>query len=154
MNKEFTEVKDLIRFAIMKEEAAYNFYNRAIDIVNSQGTKAMLKELAKTEQGHIELLNNVMKENKIEEIGGGKSPIDLEIGDYLVSEEITDKSTSQDVMINAIKREKEAYEFYSKCELLFKGSKMESIFSRLKIEELKHKERLEKEYESVVYKEM
>ncbi len=153
MEKEFKDIKDLLRFARMKEEAAFNFYNNAMEKVKGPGAKAMLKELAEVEKGHIELLSRVMEEGKVEKIGEGK-PIDMQIGEYLAEKELEEGSTSQDIMINAIKREGEAFEFYSKCENLFRGSELESIFSRLKVEELKHKERLESEYERVVYKEM
>ena len=59
----------------------------------------------------------------------------------------------QDLLVIAMKREQASYELYSELELRASDDATRKVFTLLKGEELKHKTRLEKEYEEGVLRE-
>lgn len=60
----------------------------------------------------------------------------------------------QEILIYAAKREKETHDFYVELAKKYLDKEIGRIFARLAHEELKHKYRLETEYDDIVLKEM
>ncbi len=155
MVEEKLDREKILRIALDKEKEAHSYYVKAVDLVKGLGTKALLRDLAKMENGHINLISKALETGTVDTIGRPIELQDIRLSDYLVTEEqITEKSTSQDILTIAIQREALAEEFYNRFAGTFQGSEVEPLFSRLAGEESRHRKMLEKEYEDVYMKEM
>lgn len=140
-------LNDVLTFAIRREHDARELYLMFRDMVKDTGAKALLEDLANQELGHKNLLENALKKEDIELIGGKKKVKDLHLSYYMTTEDIGPDSTPQKVMLFAIKKEEEAYNMYHMLLGNYEGTEMEELFSRLAREEMDHKEILEREYE-------
>jgi len=154
MGETLREKEDLIKMAIDREIKAYELFMNATERMDYESTKLMLKELAAEEDRHRKMLEKALNEGVENHIGSGEKPVDFKISDNLVTPELSEGSTPQDVMIIAMKMEDVSVEFYRSILPHFKGSAMEGLISRLIREERKHKERLEKEYDEHFLSEM
>ncbi len=134
---------ELVRLGIKKEADTEAFYRYWAEKLSDPGARTLLDELAQEELKHRVFFEN-LKETDIQQ---GKSPsvLDLHIGDYLLSKEISEDSSIQDVLISAIHREAGAIKFFT--DLAGQGGKMQATFEQLALEEKKHKLRLEAWYD-------
>jgi rubrerythrin len=148
----FKTINDIISLALEKEREAVQFYIKASALVANPGTKVMLKELAGEEEKHVAILVDVQSGKAIETVGANQLPPTMDLGKYLVTEPINEKSTPQDIMIIAIKREDSAIAFYSGQIPVVSGTDLQPIFEHLLAWEREHKERLEAEYDRVILK--
>lgn len=153
--KDFAEmtitVDDIIKLAIEKEDNAYKLYSGILDKISDPGAKAMISQLAREELEHKEALERLdvekarhIKPQKIE---------DLKIAEFLKDRKITDTSSLQDVLVFAMKREKESYEFYSKFAAEMADPEIKNVLEAFAQQELKHKRDLEAFYDDVIYQE-
>lgn len=145
----------ILSVALDKEKEARDFYLKAVDRVKRLGTKVLLKDLARMENDHVQLISRALETGLVDAIGVPLDLQDIRLSDYLAPEkQITEQSTSQDVLIIAIHREARAEKFYTDFSSTFKGSDVEPFFCRLAGEEHNHRSMLEKEYEDFYMKEM
>ncbi len=144
-------VDDVIKLAIEKEENAYKLYSGMLDKINDPGAKAMISKLAEEERSHKEALERL----NIEKLAGmGSQKVqDLKIAEYLQDRKITDTSNLQDVLVFAMKREKEAYDFYTRFAAEMSDLEVKNVLEAFAQEELKHKRDLESFYDDVIYQE-
>lgn len=140
---------DVLKVAIQKEEDAVDFYTKASAIVKESSTKEMLKEFIREEKRHIALLQDAHSNETMEKVGKKSLPQSMNLTKYLVGGTISDTSTSQDIMIIAMKKEESAIVFYSDYQSTFKGTGLEDLFQSLCNMEKEHKDRLELEYEKI-----
>jgi len=105
--------------------------------------RALLSELAEEEIKHRIFFEN-LKETDVQQ-GQAPQVLDLHISDYLISEEISEQSGVQDVLISAIHREANAIKFFT--DLAAQSSQMRATFEKLAAEEKKHKLLLETYYD-------
>jgi rubrerythrin len=154
MSEEYMTAEGIIQRAIQIEEDAYSFYTEAGEMVELPHVKDMLSELAGEEVKHKEKLEDLLAGDteQIIAAGQGQKIQDLKLADYLVAPPLTEDATIQDVLMIAMKREKNAHEFYN----LMAGLTSEvakDLFQFLAQEELKHKNKVEVLYDDIVYKE-
>ncbi len=149
-HKQLSEIMDM---AIQFETDASEFYATAADIAKDPASKTMLKEFAAIELKHKQKLENFNLDDIANEHHTVLKTHDLHVSDYLVDKEITPDSTSQDIMVHAMKREQKAYEFYARMLKSVTSGAVRTLFEELAQEELEHKEKIEIEYDDVVYKE-
>ena len=144
-------VDEILKQAAVKEQESFEFYKNALEIVKDAGAIQLIDELAKEELKHKERLENFkpgeLKDCELKKIR------DLRISDFLVEEEITDKTGFQGVLIKAMKKEQNAYEFFTRMIDAIEDKEVKRLFEILANEELEHKNRLEKYYDDVVYSE-
>ena len=92
---------------------------------------------------------------RISEIGSLPEKVeDLKIVDGLEDTKLSETATYQEILIFAGKREKETYEYYQELSQRFGENKVGKLFHKLAQEELKHKNRIEREYDQYVLQEM
>ncbi len=149
-HKKLTEIMDM---AIQFETDASEFYSTAADIAKDPSAKTMLKEFAVIERKHKQKLESFDLSNVAHEHHTVPETHDLHVSDYLVDKEVTPDSTSQDIMVHAMKREQKAYEFYARMLKVVTNEDVRSLFEELAAEELEHKAKIETEYDDVVYRE-
>lgn len=153
--KDFAEmpitIDDIIKLAIEKEDNAHKLYSGMLDKINDPGARAMISQLAREELEHKEALERLDVE-KIKKVEPQKIE-DLKIAEFLKDRKITDTSSLQDVLVFAMKREKESYEFYSKFAAEMADPDIKNVLGAFAQQELKHKRDLEAFYDDVIYQE-
>lgn len=147
------QLREILDMAIQFETDANEFYSTAADVAKDPSAKALLKELASVELKHKQKLESFDLDEVAHEHHTVPSTHDLHVSDYLVDKEVTPDSTSQDIMVHAMKREQKAYEFYARMLKVVTSDDVRNLFEELAAEELEHKEKIEIEYDDVVYKE-
>ncbi len=146
-------IEMVLNRAVSLEKQSYNLYIWAKDRALYPGVKTLLNELAQEELKHKERIVKVIKDReRIAEIGGEVE--NLRIIDEMKTTKLSEDATYQEILIYAVKREMETYEYYRDLSERFKDHEVGKLFLRLSEEELKHKNRLEREYDEHVLKEM
>lgn len=148
MNRE--DFKTIIDFAIQREREAVEFYQELQGKAMFSSQKEMLKELEMMERGHITMLSNIQDKGyeKIEH----KQVEDMQISEYLVSEEPEGELSYQDILIIGMKREEASKKLYEDLAERFKETDTEGVFLRLVEEETGHKLKFEKLYDQDILK--
>ena len=137
---------ELVKLGVEKESQAEAFYRHWASKLENPGAKALLSDLAEQEVKHRVFFEK-LKETDIQQDQAPKV-LDLHMSDYLVSREISEDSSTQDVLISAIHREANAIKFFT--DLAAQSGKMRSTFENLAAEEKKHKLRLETFYDEYI----
>jgi rubrerythrin len=149
-------IQEILRKAIQGEDESYALYTNALNLVQAEHIKKLLRELAQEELGHKATLEKMLAapdqlQWQVQELK--TAPIDdYKIGDYLVAQPLGPDSTFQDVCIFASKKEQQSYELYRDLAAQSKGETRDLLEAMAK-EELRHKNLVEGWYEEVVYQE-
>jgi rubrerythrin len=144
----FATLKDALNYAMDKEKKANELYLLFRGKVRDDGAKALLKDLADQELGHWKMIQEALLTGTVEGIGAKAKGRDLQVSDTMVEIDLTADSTPQDIMVFAMQMEKKSFDFYNSLLARYRGTELEALFSRLAREEMRHKEILEKEYET------
>ncbi len=150
MSEKPISFEDVMNYAISREQQAYKFYMDLAQKVNNPHLKEEIEKFAAEEKMHEAKLNDikarkiVVESEKIEKLG---------IADWTIEVEPAKDMDYEDLLILAMKREKEAFEFYNTAASMMEDKEMEKIFLMLAQEEANHKLRFESEYDRVILKE-
>jgi rubrerythrin len=139
-------VKLIIEQALIFEERAYRFYEKALERAVMNESKALLKRLMKEELGHRIKLEEVQKKGDLGTLTVTESSEmhDLEAA----SDEwpdIAGDATREDILRIALEKEKRSFNFYK---ILAKNARIRAageVFSALSNEELQHVKMIEEE---------
>ena len=142
--------REIIQFAIEKEIGAFNFYTKASQGAKYSGAKELFADLAKEEEGHRKLLENLTVE-KIAQLKIEAVP-DLKISDYMVDAEFKPDFSYADILRIAMKMEERSLKLYNDLEGSSKEEELKKLFTFLAQQEAKHKFRLEKIYDEEILK--
>lgn len=140
--------REIIDFAIEKEQEAIDAYTRASEMVKRSNVKKMLLGLAKQEEGHKRKLMNI-DQGRVSRAHVEQVP-DLKIADYADNVAITADMDYQDALVVAMKREEKAHNLYSTLASNTADAELKHLFEVLAEEEAHHKLALEKEYDDHV----
>ncbi|MBN2408394.1 MAG: ferritin family protein [Candidatus Aminicenantes bacterium] len=144
----FGNLKDVLAFAIRREEEAARTYRKLTTMAKEESAKKLLSDLEADEKNHKKILQGLTKARI--EAAAFKTVKDLMISDYLVEEPLAPDMNFQDLLIFAAKKEKKAVDLY--LDLAKKSTIKEhrTLFEFLAKQEKVHKLRLELEYEKHV----
>lgn len=147
------EVNELIEAAMYKEIASEAFYVAGQQSADDKGAIALMKELAAEEAQHLQFLKT-LKDSEWTDIepkyDAGKV-VDLKISEYLTGPDKLEGAGLQDTLAFAVKREKQAIEFYSDMLNTLQSKKAKVLCEKLAQEEMKHKHKLEILYDTLFY---
>ena len=147
-------LKNALDRAILMEDQSHSFYNSALSKVLSSGSKTLLRNLANDELQHKAKLEKIKESGSMEQLGSKtRDVVDLQILDQVEDVRLSEDATYQEILIFAGKREKETHEYYLELSKRLDGTTAGDLFGKLAQEELGHKNKIEREYESVVMKE-
>jgi rubrerythrin len=149
--KEFTNITEILDFAIGEEQAAVDFYLHLAAQSKNQQTKKVFQEYAEEEMRHKANLLSV-KESGSFKLADAKVR-DLKIAEYLVDVKPSTNMSYQDALILAMKKEKAAFRMYSKLAEKAEDPAVKTLFLTLAQEESKHKLAFEIEYDDYILKE-
>ena len=141
---------NILAFAIAEEVAANEFYMELAGKMENPAIAKAFEEFAKEELAHKAKLEAI-KQNEILE--PTEKITSLKIADYLVDVDPKPDMDYQQVLILAMKKEKEAYRLYTNLAATVGDENLAKTFLQLAQEEAKHKLKLEIEYDEVVLKE-
>jgi len=144
----FGSIKDVLDFAIRREEEAAANYGRLCRIATDPAAKKLLADLRDEEKKHKKILQGVS--NVGTRVLSAKDVKDLMISDYLIEEPLTPEMNFQDLLIFAAKKEKKAADLYSDLARKSLTKEQKALFEYLAKQEKAHKLRLELEYEKHV----
>ena len=144
----FGSIKDVLDFAIRREEEAAANYGRLCRIATDPAAKKLLADLRDEEKKHKKILQGVS--NVGTRVLSAKDVKDLMISDYLIEEPLTPEMNFQDLLIFAAKKEKKAADLYSDLARKSLTEEQKALFEYLAKQEKAHKLRLELEYEKHV----
>jgi len=151
------QLKRILKDAVHMEEESYNLYTTARKKAKLASSKNFLKELAETELEHKRKLNEAINDKtQIQSFGSKKGELleDLKITDYLKDAgELSENADYQEILTYAGKREKKAHDYYASLAKACKKTQMGDLFQKLAQEELRHKIKIEKEYDDSLLKE-
>ena len=144
----FGSLKDVMKFAIEREEEAARTYGRLQKIAKDQAAKKVLADLQQDEKHHKKILQGLTEARVA--ATASKTVKDLMISDYLVDEPLTPEMNFQDLLVFAAKKEKKAADLYSDLAKKASLKDQKALFEFLAKQEKVHKLRLELEYEKHV----
>jgi len=144
----FASVDDILTFALGKEEAAARMYHDLAGRVRTESVRILLTELEGEERNHAKLIIE-LRAGRAFVFKAGKVP-DLGLTDGLTEEPLDDKSSFQDILIVAAKKEAQAVDLYARLAGEAANPAHRDLFEFLAGQEKRHKLRLEQEYESRV----
>jgi rubrerythrin len=149
--KEFTNITEILDFAIGEEQAAVDFYLQLAAQSKNKQTRKVFEEYAEEEMRHKANLLSV-KDNGTFKLPDEKVK-DLKIAEYLVDVRPSANMSYQDALILAMKKEKAAFRMYSKLAEKAEDPEVKTLFLNLALEESKHKLAFEIEYDDYILKE-
>jgi rubrerythrin len=149
-------VDAILKESIQGEVESYELYSNAVELVQAEHIKALLRELAQEELGHKVALERMLEDPEqldwqVRELAA--APIqDYQIADHLVARPLAHDSTFQDVCIYAAKKEQQSYELYQGLAAQSSGD-ARNLLEAMAKDELRHKNLVEGWYEEVIYAE-
>jgi rubrerythrin len=145
---ECRSMKDVVDFAIKREENARDYYLRCKEKAENAGIKDFFQELADEEEKHRVLLTEADTSSD-----GAFEPAQVEnlkLSDYMVDADFTPDISYQDALTLAMKKEEKAQAFYSAWKNRCSSSETAKLFEFLAGEEMKHKRKLEDIYDDEI----
>ncbi len=138
--------------AIKKEQDSYAFYKQAMELVKNPGLKDFFAYLVSEEVRHEKILSEFKDRVKTDQDFHQESlriqdDRDLGLSKYLVIEGLEENSTYQDALILAMKREETAVTLFTDLEAVTPHPDLKKVFSKLKVEEIRHLRSLEERYD-------
>lgn len=149
--KEFTNINDILDFAIAREQDAVDFYNRLATNARNTDMRQIFEQFAREEMGHKARLTKIREEGIV--TLPTETVADLKIADYVVLDAERDDMTYEQALVLAMKREKAAFKLYLTLSERVNNSEYKELFKQLAQEESRHKLRFELEYDEYVLRE-
>jgi rubrerythrin len=148
---EQSQFEQIIGFAIDKERESIIFYETLARKIEEASSKEAVLSMANEERKHEKILKSLTPKNM--RFAEPSDLTDIRLSDFLADVEPSKDLSYQELLTIAIKREEKAHAFYANLESRAADDATRKIFALLRGEELKHKNKLEKEYEEHVLRE-
>lgn len=144
--------KQIISFAIQREQEAVQFYKDLKTNVQFAERKNLLHEFEMMEQSHIRVLNKLLTQIENESIGSVviHQVENLRISDYIVETSQNNELSYQDVLIIGMKREEASFTLYTDLAEQSTDDDVKKLFLKLASEEAKHKLFFERIYDEEI----
>ncbi len=140
--------KELIELMIKQENELYNLYKlgETFAVFERPELRDVFALIAEEELRHMETLRNLLGGNVLK--GAILNYVDELSLQPMLSDEKAKPESLEELIVEAIVREKHAYEMYSRLAELLEGS-LSHIFGMMANEELKHAYRMRLVYEGL-----
>ncbi len=145
------EIREGIMKAIKREKASYTLYSAMCKKAKNPNTHALFQELAVQEMKHEALLNEFLRTGDIldakEKVRAMYIDENIKLDDK-INPTVTTMGIREGIEF-AIKKEKNAQEYYKKLRGATSSSSAKDLFTELQDEEERHERLLRKEYEKL-----
>jgi rubrerythrin len=146
--EKFITLDEVIKFAVEREDTAYNLYKRAEELSTSIAAKKMFAELAAEEATHKDVFSKI-DEDKAESHKLCTLP-ESSIAKYLSDVPFRADMSYSEILAFALKTEENAYQLYKTAAGMTDDPKLQKILMNFADVELGHRRRLEAIYEERV----
>ncbi|NLT73641.1 MAG: ferritin family protein [Chloroflexi bacterium] len=148
-------LEQVIQLGIQREIEARELYLSVLARVDEQVVQDVLRELAAQEEGHRRSLQLLLDEGALERrLAASRRPVeDLHLTDYLEETPLDEHADVQQVLIVAGKREATSHALYSVFAKVAADAEVMNLFEYLAAQELEHKQRIERLYDDLFYRE-
>lgn len=140
----FISLKEVVDFAVEREETAYQLYKRAAELTESPAARKMFEELAQEEATHKDVFAKV-DPDKIEELHVCKIP-EATIGQYLREVPFHPQMNYQEILTYALKTEESAYQLYKTAAGMTEDPRLQKTLLTFAEVELNHRRKIEALY--------
>ena len=147
----FQTVDQIIQFAIDREQTAIEFYQTCADKAGRPEMKNAFYALADEERKHVKLLTRIDPMSFADDTVDAVNHPGMET--YIIDKPFHPDMSYQELLQLAIHREAASVHLYQSLLGKVSDQKSSRLLRRLSGEELKHKERLENEYDNHVMRE-
>lgn len=140
---EIFDLDEMIKKAINREKLSFELYKKWRGRLKDENGNKALGMLMRDEESHAKLLEMTLADKNFDRLGRKDAPRKgppLKIPEV---QEISDSSTAKEVIAFAIHHEERAVQYYSRYMDTFRDTPLYEFFSRMKLEEEKHRDRLE-----------
>lgn len=144
----FLSLDEALAFAIVREEEAAVLYRNMAADARTLPLRILLGELEAEERRHKALLEKFRAGAPVPP--AGKAVPNLGLTDAATADSSGPDGTAQDILILAAQKEARAADLYGRLAAAAVNDEMRSLFEHLAGQELRHKFRLENEYEARV----
>lgn len=145
---EIFSLATILQSCIDREKMSVRLYHRALEVVTNPAARKMIEMLRQEEVRHAQLLKEVL-DHRNPELLGNDEQLTLGNSEITKSEARIDAlSTPVDILKFAISHEEKSIEYFSRYVDTFRGTELGGLFARLKIEEEKHREKLQIELQN------
>ena len=141
----FTTLEDVIKFAVEREETAYQLYMNAAERTESISARKVFAELAQEEAGHKQAFAKLDLE-KAQEYKIVDRP-DMRLADYMVDIPFRANYTYAEILHFAMKTEEHAYRLYQEAAAATDDPGLKKMLNVLADVEKEHKHRIEELYD-------
>ncbi|MEN8614635.1 ferritin family protein [Dehalogenimonas sp. THU2] len=145
------EIAELLEAAMFKEVASAALYRKSAGMTDDPAAATLLRELAGTEEKHLDSLKNLPLEAFIDSLETKSRLADLLVSAHLKAPDELAGADLTDTVLFAIKREAESVSFYSDLMGVFSTETAKSLCRFLAHQEMGHKLRLELLYDNIVH---
>jgi rubrerythrin len=146
------QYKEIIKFAIVGEIEAQEFYKDAADKVNDPYLKEMFEQFAKDEKGHEKILNGILSKDAINQYFDEST--DYKVAETIDTPKLSTNMKPADAIALAMKKEEEAMKQYTDLAEACKDSGQKKVFLDLASMERGHKLKMEKAFVDIGYAEV
>lgn len=143
--REFRSSEEILDFAIEEEQSAADFYAMLAEQIKSSSVRKMFLEFGKEELLHKSKLEG-LKRGSIEYLPTA-DVVNLGLGEILVDVVPTGIMDYQDALILAIKKEKAAFQLYTRLAEIATDPAVKDLLLGLANQEARHKLHFETEYD-------
>lgn len=144
----FVTLEDVVKFAIDREDTAYNLYKRAAELSTSVSSKKMFEELAREEATHKDVFVKI-DEDKAESHKMCTIP-ESSIAKYLADVTFRPDLTYSEILAFALKTEENAYQLYKAAAGMTDDPRLQKVLMNFADVELGHRRKIEAIYEERV----
>ena len=144
----FVTLRQVVDFAVEREELAYQMYKRAAELTDSPAARKLFEELASEEAVHKEVFSSI-DPDKIADHNSCSLP-EATIGRYLRDVSFQPHMTYQGILTFALKAEEEAYQLYKAAAGMTEDPKLQKILLTFAEVELGHRRKIEGLYNEKV----
>ncbi|BCR06152.1 ferritin [Desulfuromonas versatilis] len=144
----FVTLDEVIRFAVKKEEEAFQLYKTAAGMSTSIAARKMFESMAAEEARHKEVFGQMSVE-KAQQYKAVTIPA-MNIDKYLVDVELQPNLNYQQILIFAMKAEENAFQLYTAAADAAQDPELEKVLRVFADVEKGHKVKVEQLYEEHV----
>lgn len=144
----FVTLKQVVDFAVEREEVAYLMYKRAAELTESPAARKLFAELAAEEATHKEVFSRI-DPDKIADHNSCALP-EATIGRYLREVPFRPQMTYQEILTFALKAEEEAYQLYKAAAGMTEDPVLQKTLLTFAEVELGHRRKIEGLYNEKV----
>lgn len=148
---DFKTVKDVLEFAIRKEDAAVQFYHDLAALMKDSTTRIIFEVLGRNEMQHKSNLEfELIKQGQV--ITEEEFRVTDEPASYIEVDEEARSMTYTDALQLAIRKEQAAFQLFAELMVQAKDPQLRKMFFELAQEEMRHVLQFENEYNNIVPK--